>query len=222
MRIVIAALTLWLAQAACAAQESPADIAKGELPKSAPCAVCAAMGNAHGDEKPAAGVRYKGKSYYFCNAREVAEFKKDPDGYLPPVLPRPAPSFDVKSLVGESVGLASLRGKVVLVDFWATWCAPCVATMPEMQKLHEKYAGKGLSVLGVSIDEEGAKKVKPFIEKRKFTYPILLDDHSTWKAFGVKAIPALFLIDREGRIVKQWIGKPDKKAVESAVTDLLR
>jgi peroxiredoxin/YHS domain-containing protein len=222
MRTVICALALWLGQAACIAQDSPVDIAKGELPKSAPCAVCAALGNAHGEEKPAAGVRYKGKSFYFCNAKEVAEFKKDPDGYLPPVLPRPGPAFALKNLAGESVDLANLKGKVVLVDFWATWCAPCVATMPEMQKLHERYAAKGLTVLGVSIDEDGEKKVRPFIDKRKFSYSILLDDRGTWKTFGVKAIPALFLIDQEGRIVKQWIGKPDKKTVESAVTDLLR
>jgi peroxiredoxin len=179
------------------------------------------MGSAHGEEKPVAGVRYKGKSFYFCSVKEVATFKKDPESFLPPVLPRPSPAFSLKNLAGETVKLSDLKGKIVLVDYWATWCAPCVATMPEMQKLHEKYAAKGLTVLGVSIDEEGEKKVKPFIAKRKFSYPILLDDQNIWKGYNIKAIPALFLVDRDGQIVKQWTGKPDKKEVEEAVTGLL-
>lgn len=221
MKIVVS-LVLWLATSAVSAQDTPVDIAKSELPKSAPCTVCTVNGSAHGDEKPVAGVRYKGKSFYFCNSKEVETFKKDPDGYLPPVLPRAAPAFSLKNLAGESVSLAGLRGKVVLVDYWATWCAPCVATMPEMQRLYEQYGSSGLTVLGVSIDEDGEKKVRPFIAKRKYTYPILLDDQSSWKSFGVKAIPALFLIDKEGQIVKQWVGKPDKKDVDAAVKALLK
>lgn len=207
---------------ALARQDTPQAIAKGDLPKSAVCTVCAAMGTGHDEEKPAAGMRYKGKNFYFCNAKEIAEFKKDPDSFLPPVLPRPAPSFSLKNLAGETTKLSELKGKVVLVDYWATWCAPCVATMPEMQKLHDKYAARGLTILGVSIDEEGEKKVRPFLAKRKFTYPILLDDQNTWKTYNIKAIPALFLVDKEGHIVKQWIGKPDKKEVEQAVTELLK
>ena len=91
-----------------------------------------------------------------------------------------------------------------------------------MQKLHDKYASKGLTVLGVSIDEEGKKKVRPFIAKRKFSYSILIDDQNIWKAYNVKAIPALYLVDKDGQIVKQWTGKPDKKEVETAVSGLLK
>ena len=71
------------------AQDTPLDIPKNELPKSAVCAVCEANGGAHGAERPAAGVRYKGRSFYFCSVKEVGAFKKDPNGYLPPVLPQP-------------------------------------------------------------------------------------------------------------------------------------
>jgi peroxiredoxin/YHS domain-containing protein len=218
----LAGTGLLLSAAAFAWQDTPEDIPKAELPKAAVCAVCSATGSTHGEERPAAGVRYKGKSLYFCSVKEVATFKKDPESFLPPVLPRPAPSFSLRSLSGEKVNLTDVKGKVVLIDYWATWCGPCVATMPEMQRLHEKYSAKGLTILGVSVDEEGEKKVKPFIARRKFTYPILLDDQSTWKAYNAKVIPALFLVDKEGRIVRQWVGKPDKKEVEQAVLDLLK
>lgn len=222
MKLISTFLFCILGAAAFARQDSPVDIPKNELPKAAACVVCAAKGSAHGEEKPAAGVRYKGKSYYFCGVKEVAEFMKDPESFMPPLLPRPAPAFSFKNLAGESVKLADLKGKVVVVDFWATWCKPCIETMPEMQKLYDKHADKGMTVLGVSIDEEGEKKVKPFLSKRKFTYPIVLDSDSTWKAFGVHAIPAVFLIDKDGQIVKQWTGKPDKKEVESAILALTK
>ncbi len=206
------------------AQDSPEEIAKKDLPKRAPCIVCSANGEAHGDEKPAAGLRYKGKTYFFCSVKEVATFKQDPEAFMPPVLPRPAPSTLGAKLEGGPAGLSDFRGQVLLIDFWATWCVPCVASMPDMQKLHDKYAGKGFSVVGVSIDEDGPRKVRPFLAKRKFTYPILLDTDKkapAWKAFGVHAIPAIFLIDRDGRIVQQWTGKPDKKEIEKAVSVLL-
>ena len=206
------------------AQDKPEDIPKNELPKSAVCTVCEANGSAHGAEKPAAGVRFKGKSLYFCSIKELATFRKDPESYLPPVLPRPVPTLTIKNVDDTAFSADTFKGKVTLVDFWATWCAPCIASMPDMQKLYDKYQEKGFTVLGVSIDEEGAKKVKPFLAKRKLTYPILLDtdnEASAWKAFGVHAIPTVFLINRDGQIVRQWTGKPDKKEIEKAVTALL-
>lgn len=206
------------------AQDTPQDIDKKDLPKKAVCILCTQGGEDHGEEKTAAGVRYKGKNYYFCNVAEVKRFKENPEAFMPPVLPRPAPQMLGQKLEGGSVSLADYKDKVVLVDFWATWCAPCVKVMPDMQKLHDKYADRGFAVVGVSIDEEGAEKVKPFLAKKRFTYPILVDtDKNTplWKAFGVHAIPAVFLINRDGQIVQQWTGKVDKKEVEKAITALL-
>lgn len=203
-----------------AGQDKPAPIT-GKLPAKAACAVCSANGESHGEERPAAGVTYKGKSYFFCNKKEVAEFIKDPEGFMPPVLPRPAPQALLTNLAGAEASLSSMKGKVVLVDFWATWCKPCIATMPELQKLHDAYSAKGLTVVGVSIDETGAKDVEPFLAKRKFTYPMLLDQNGTWEKWGVRAIPALFLLDKNGQIVRQWTGKPDKKDVEKAVAELV-
>jgi len=95
------------------------------------------------------------------------EFDADPAAYLPPALPRPAPSFALKNLKGEPVVLENYRGQAVLLDFWATWCKPCVKSMPALQKLHEQFAAKGFSVAGISTDENGRKAVEPFIKKHK-------------------------------------------------------
>lgn len=211
--------SLLLAAPAAWAQNTPA-VLTGKLPAKAECLVCTQQGEGHGAERPAGGVRYKGKTYYFCNKKEVSDFVKDPDAFLPPVLPRPAPPFALKSVEGQATTLVGLKGKVVLLDFWATWCAPCVKTMPELQKLHEKYEARGFTVVGVSIDEAGTKTVRPFLAKRKLTYPILLDPGNVWSAYGVRAVPALFLVDRSGRIVRQWTGKADKKEIERAVAEL--
>jgi peroxiredoxin len=176
------------------------------------------MEEEHGDEKPAAGVRFLGKSYFFCNTKEVAEFKKDPEAFMPPVLPRVAPKLTASNLSGGAVSLEDYKGKVVLLDFWATWCAPCIKSMPAVEKLYASRKDKGFVALGVSIDED-QKKVAPFLKKHAFTYSILLDDAKapTWAAYKVKAIPAIYLIDREGQIVAQWKGEPKMKDVEAAV-----
>jgi peroxiredoxin/YHS domain-containing protein len=219
LTIIATAILVIPGAALFAYQNSPVDIAKGDLPKKAPCVVCAAGGTDHGDEKPAAGVRFKGKEYYFCNAGEVTKFKADPESFMPPVLPRPAPALELKTLNGETASLADYKGKVVLLDFWGTWCGPCVKTVPELQKLHTKYSGKGFTVLGAAVGDTSSK-VRDFIKKRKVTYPMLLDD-SGWKKWGVQAVPAMFLVDKNGQIVRQWRGVPDKKEVDSAVVALL-
>ncbi len=199
-------------------QDKPQDIPKGELPKAALCVVCTSAGEGHGEEKPAAGVRYLGKTYYFCNSKEVGEFKKDPESFLPPVLPRPAPKIVATTLGGGGVSLEDYKGKVVLLDFWATWCAPCIKSMPAIEKLYASRKDKGFVALGMSIDED-QKKVAPFIKKHALTYPILLDDlkSPTWATYKVKAIPAIYLINREGQIVAEWRGEPKMKDLEAAI-----
>lgn len=224
----LAVLGLLLAAPAVArAQEKPA-VVKDKLPARAVCWVCAQNGEEHGEEKPAGAVAYKGKTYYFCSKQEVEAFVKDPEAYLPAPLPRPAPAFSLGNVAGEPTTLTGLssRGRVLLVDFWATWCAPCVKAMPEMQRLHDRYAAGGrFSVVGVSIDEEGAKKVAPFLarQKTRYTYPMLLDtaaDAPVWQQWGVKAVPSVVLV-KDGQIVRHWSGKVDLKDVEKAVAAAL-
>ncbi|MDX1931743.1 MAG: redoxin family protein [Capsulimonadales bacterium] len=210
------------------AQEK-AVVVKDKLPAKAECFICSQNGEEHGEEKPAGAVAYKGKTYYFCSKKEVEAFVKDPNAYLPAPVPRPAPAFSLPTATaaaGEKVTLTGLAagGKVLLVDFWATWCGPCVKAMPELQRLHQKYAAGGkFSVVGVSIDEEGAKKVGPFLakQKTKYTYPILLDaaaDAPVWQQWGVKAVPSVILV-KDGQIVRHWAGKVDLKEVEKAVAE---
>jgi|GEM_PF-307915 len=212
------------------AQDAPTVVTEN-VPKKGVCLVCSQNGEEHGEEKIAGAVAYKGKTYYFCAKKEVEAFVKDPQAFLPAPVPRPAPAFSLKSVGGETATLASLSagGKVLLVDFWATWCAPCVKAMPELQKLHAKYAAGGkFSVVGVSIDEEGAAKVAPFLAKQKtrYTYPILLDAATpddapgVWEQWGVKSVPSVVLV-KDGRIVRHWAGKVDLKEVEKAVAEAL-
>ena len=82
----------------------------------------------------------------------------------------------------------------MLLDFWATWCVPCKKSMPELQALHDKYAARGFRVVGISIDEGGASKVKKYVKSKKLTYPIAVDSEKSpaWEAFRVKAVPAAF------------------------------
>jgi len=112
--------------------------------------------------------------------------------------------FTLTDLAGKSWHLRELRGKVVLVNFWATWCPPCRKEMPDLQALYDKYKDQGFLVL--SISDEDAAKVSPFIAERKITYPVLLDPgRKVNDAFVVEGIPKSFVYDREGKLVAQSI-----------------
>jgi peroxiredoxin len=113
-------------------------------------------------------------------------------------------NFTLTDLSGKSWTLSSLRGKIVFVNFWATWCPPCRKEMPDLEALSRQFAGQGLVVLAIS-DEEPTK-VEPFVVQHKFTYPILLDPgRKVHEQFYVEGIPKTFLFDREGKLVAQSI-----------------
>lgn len=194
-----------------------------QTPEKAICAVCRVLEGTNEPEKVVATADYQGQKYYFCAKKCKKLFEQEPASYVPPEFPRPAPNFSVTSLTDETVTLENYKGKVVLLDFWATWCKPCVQTMPSLQKLHDRFSTKNFSVLGISIDERGEKKVKAFAKKHRLTYPIFLDakTNPAWESYNVKVIPAMFLIDASGQIVQQWTGEPDFKEVERVVENLL-
>jgi thiol-disulfide isomerase/thioredoxin len=194
-------------------QDKPVDIPKAQLPKAAECVVCSANGAGHEEEKPAAGVTYKGKPYYFCNAKEVAEFKKDPESWIPLPLPRAMAKFDLVDLGGKTWSADAFKDRVVLIDFWATWCVPCRKVRPMVAELGKKH--QSMSVLSVSIDERRADLDK-FLKKEEFDGPVLHDNKQVWAAWRVRAIPALFLV-KNGQVVAQWTGVPDKKELAAAV-----
>ena len=123
---------------------------------------------------------------------------------------REHPEFTLKDLSGKSWTFSELRGKVVLVNFWATWCPPCRKEMPDLETLYARFGSKGFVVLGIS-DEEAAK-VKPFIHERKVSFPVLLDPgRKVNEMFVVEGIPKSFVYDREGKLVAQSIDMRTQK-----------
>lgn len=121
-----------------------------------------------------------------------------------------APNFTFPDLNGQRVTLFDHRGKVVLVNIWATWCPPCRQEMPSMQRLYEKFRGKNLEILAVSIDSNGREAVDPFMRKIDLTFPVLLDPKETIKPlYGITGVPESFIVDKEGILVKKIIGPID-------------
>ena len=119
---------------------------------------------------------------------------------------RATADFTLSDIKGQAWTLSALRGKVVLVNFWATWCPPCRKEMPDMQALYERFAPRGLVILAIS--DETHDKVDPFIAEKKYTYPILLDsDRKVNAMFTVQGIPKSFVYDRNGKLVAQAIDR---------------
>ena len=118
-----------------------------------------------------------------------------------------APDFTLKDADGKVVRLSDYRGKVVLLDFWATWCGPCKIEIPWFMEFQRKYKDQGLVVLGVSMDDDGWKVINPFVAEHKINYRIVLGDDATGSLYGgVDALPMTLVIDRDGRIAAVHVG----------------
>jgi peroxiredoxin len=135
--------------------------------------------------------------------------------------PQAAPDFKLKDLSGKDVKLSDLKGKVVLIEFWATWCPPCRTSIPALEKLHADYAGKGLTVLAVSMDEGGLDKVRAFAAEYKITYTVLQGTDDVASKYSVRMIPATFLVDHQGVIQKKYLGEMSEERIEKDVRALL-
>jgi peroxiredoxin len=141
---------------------------------------------------------------------------------LRPIAQRsPAPEFTLPDSTGRTMTLRNYRGKVVLLDFWATWCHGCKLEIPWFADFSQKYAGQGLTVVGVSLDSDGWKAVTPFIKTAHVPYQIILGNDAVSKAYGIENMPDTFLIDRQGRIAAVYNGMVDKQNVEDNLRTML-
>lgn len=134
-----------------------------------------------------------------------------------------APNFQLRDLNGNTVSLSQLRGKVVLVNFWATWCGPCRIEMPAMEQLYRSYSRKDFEILAVSTDPQGAAVTRPFQQEMGFTFPILHDaEYRIGLMYGARSLPMTFMVDRQG-IVRQKVpgardwGGPDARELIQAL-----
>ena len=133
---------------------------------------------------------------------------------------KPAAEFALKNASGKTVRLDDYRGKIVLLDFWATWCHGCKEEIPWFAEFQRRYGEKGFAVVGVSLDDEGWKVVTPFVKSASIPYEILLGNEKTAKDYGILNMPDTFLIDREGRIAASFAGVVDKSDVERNIESL--
>ncbi len=121
-----------------------------------------------------------------------------------------APNFTLEDLCGKKVELHSFKGKVILLVFWATWCGPCKKEMPSMEALYRQFKHRDFVLLGISVDYEKKERVKEFIEKNDWSFPILLDPKlRAYRLYEIKGIPTSILIDRQGRMVGKALGPRD-------------
>jgi peroxiredoxin len=134
-----------------------------------------------------------------------------------------APSFARKTLAGDSIRLADWRGHVVIVNFWATWCAPCREEIPGLIQLHEALHEQGVRIVGISVDDEGASVVRPYAEDMGISYPLVLDpDMTVARAYGGHyALPTTFVLDREGQIRQRLMRAVTPQELRTFIEPLL-
>jgi thiol-disulfide isomerase/thioredoxin len=144
----------------------------------------------------------------------AASFKKPGDR-------KPAPDFALPNASGQTVHLSDSKGKVVLLDFWATWCAPCRSETPWLIALSQKYKNQGLAIVGVSMDDNWTP-VKPYIARASVSYTILLGNNSLSASFGkLDALPVAYFLDRQGHIAVKHVGAGSRKQFEQIIQGLL-
>jgi cytochrome c biogenesis protein CcmG/thiol:disulfide interchange protein DsbE len=136
---------------------------------------------------------------------------------------RPTPDFALKDATGQTVQLSDYHGKVVLLNFWATWCAPCKVEIPWFMEFQREYKDRDLVVLGVSMDEDGWDSVRPYMKEHTFNYRIVIGNDDVGKLFGeIDDLPTTFLIDRGGHIAQKHVGLVSKNDYQNEIAALLK
>lgn len=136
-------------------------------------------------------------------------------------LNAPAPAFRLPKLGGGLASLSDFSGQVVLINFWATWCADCRREMPALEKLYRRLKGRGFSVAAVCLDQDGRRSAAPFVSRNGLTHPVLLGDGRTADAYGVRGLPTSYLLDQSGIAVRRYIGAVEPDVLENDILALL-
>jgi peroxiredoxin len=142
----------------------------------------------------------------------------------PRVFADKAPDFSLQDLNGKTVKLANLKGKAVILDFWATWCPPCRAEIPDLNALYKEYKKKGATIVGVALDEGGKAAILEGMKKYKLTldYPVLIGNPDVSRQYGgIDAIPTTFILDKKGNIVNKYVGLQEKQVFIQDLKEIL-
>lgn len=190
------------------------------------------------EKKPLIDPRYKNLFYTVLTIVVIAVFfiinnsKSEPqEGPYPPnykanntgtVEEKAAPDFELTNLEGKKIKLSDYKGKVVILDFWATWCAPCRKGIPDLVDLKNAYKAKGVEVIGISLDQDNTiADVKPFVKEYKINYPVVFGNMDVVQKYGnIQAIPTTFIINKEGKISATYQGLVDKSVFETHLNKL--
>ncbi len=152
--------------------------------------------------------------------------------YVTPLMGKPAPQFSLEDVTGKKVSLASYKGKAVMINFWATWCAPCKIETPWLIELRNQYAAQGFEIIGVSTDDidrgdpqklgDEKKEIAHFVEQLKMPYPVLIDGDLISQPYGgLDSLPTSFYVDRQGNVVAAQLGLTSKDEIEANIRKAL-
>jgi len=132
-----------------------------------------------------------------------------------------APDFSLNDLLGNVVTLSDLRGDVVIIDFWATWCGPCRRVMPHLQEIHDKFGDQGVTIVAITLDKNPERVVPPYLKQNKYGFTVVVSDGKVTNDYcGIKSIPSTFIVSPDGKVYKQYTGAMPRGAYFSDIKAL--
>lgn len=161
--------------------------------------------------------------FYFVNNTNANDNSKGayPPGYE--IQSQKAIDFELYTTDGKLIKLSNYKNKVVLVDFWATWCPPCRKSIPDLIALKNEYKDKDFEIIGISLDQQTKPDVIPFVKNTGINYPVAYYTNDVINKFGgVEAIPTIFIVDKSGKVVQKFVGLTDKNILQNLINDLLK